>query len=254
MNWRLVGLAMAVAGLTFAQGPRGNGGNPAGAPPLRTGAPLDMTQTVLLEGVIESISIAPGMQYPSVAVDRREIRIAPVWFLLDNDFELAAGDKVRILAVACVCAENAWYAVEITKGDTTLVLRDSLGIPLWTRALGAMNGSGGRGPATPFRGGACLDLATVETVSGAVVSVNAGVGIQQPVLSLKTEDGRVLSIRLGPERVLFENDVELAAGAVLKVKVAKSACADGLVALELTTADGVVIRLRDESGRPVWPR
>jgi len=251
---RFVGLVLAVAGLMFAQGPRGNGGNPAGAPALRAGGPLDMTQTVLIEGVIESVSIAPGVQYPSVVIDKKEIRIAPVWFLLDNDFELAAGDKVRILAAACVCAENVWYAVEITKGDTTLELRDSLGIPLWTRALGAAGGSGGRAPANPLRGGACLDLATLETVSGVVASVNAGVGIQQPTLILKAEDGRVLSIRLGPERVLFDNDVELAAGATLKVKVAKSACIEALVALELTTADGVVIRLRDESGSPVWPR
>jgi len=138
--------------------------------------------------------------------------------------------------------------------SATLELRDSLGIPLWTRALGAAGGSGGRAPANSLRGGACLDLATLETVSGVVASVNAGVGIQQPTLILKAEDGRVLSIRLGPERVLFENDVELAAGATLKVKVAKSACIEALVALELTTADGVVIRLRDESGRPVWPR
>ena len=254
MVWRFVGLVLAVAGLMFAQGPRGNGSAFAGGPSLRAGAPLDMTQTFVIEGVIESVSIAPGVQYPSVVVDGKEIRIAPVWFLLDNDFELAAGDKVKILAAACACAETAWYAVEITRGNTTLVLGDSLGIPLWTRALGAVDGSGASWPATALRGGACLDLATLETVSGVVASLNAGAGIQQPTLILKTEDGRLLSIRLVPERVLFEQDVELAAGATLKVKIAKSACADALVALELTTADGVVIRLRDESGRPAWPR
>lgn len=257
MVWRIVTMILALGACLMAQGPRGNQNMGAPAPAVRSGAPLDMTNKVVVEGEVTSVSIAAGVQYPSVVVDGKVIRLAPVWYLLDHDFELAAGDHVKILAAMCACQENVYYAMEITKGDVTLVLRDSLGIPLWTKGLGGANGNEngvGNSPTGRRAGNACLDLASVETVTGVVASVNAGLGIQQPSLVLNSSDGRVMSIRLAPERVLLEQDIELTAGMTLKVKVARSACLDGLVALELTTPDGVTIRLRDENGHPVWPR
>lgn len=253
MIWRYLALILALGAWLAAQGPRGNGSAGSGVTAPRTGTALDMTKTVVIEGRIEAVSIAAGVQYPSIIVAGSTIRLAPVWFLLENDFELAVGDMVKVVAAVCVCREESLAAVEISKGAETMVLRDSLGIPLWIKGLGAGSGRGGAA-ADPGNGGACLDLASVERVTGTVVSVNAGLGIQQPSVVLKTNDGRTLSIRLAPERVLLEQDIELAEGMELTVKAARSACVDGLVALELVMPDGVVIRLRDESGRPVWPR
>lgn len=253
MIWRNLALMLALGAWLFAQGPRGNSGARQGAPAVCSGTALDMTSTVAIEGKIEAVSIEAGVQYPSIVVGGKTIKVAPVWYLLENDFELAVGDSVKILAAPCLCTDGSLAAVEITKGPQTIVLRDSLGIPLWIKGLARGEGKADtavRGGA----GGACLDLATLETVTGSVVSVNAGLGIQQPLVVLKTADGRTLSIRVAPERVLLEQDIELAPGMTLTAKVARSTCLDGLVALELTMPDGVVVRLRDESGRPVWPR
>lgn len=253
MIWRYLALMLALGAWLFAQGPRGNSGARQGAPAACSGTALDMTRTVVIEGKIEAVSIEAGVQYPSIVVDGKTIKVAPVWYLLENDFELAAGDLVKVVAAPSLCTDGSLAAVEITKDTQTIVLRDSLGIPLWIKGL-----AGGKGKADAAArsgaGGACLDLASLETVTGAVISVNAGLGIQQPSVVLKTADGRTLSIRVAPERVLLEQDIELAAGMTLKAKVARSTCVDGLVALELTMPDGVVVRLRDESGRPVWPR
>lgn len=254
MMWRYMTLMLALGAWLFAQGPRGNAGARQGAPAVCSGTALDMTKTVTIEGKIEAVSIEAGLQYPSIVVGGKTIKVAPVWFLLENDFELAVGDYVKVVAAPCICTDGSLAAVEITKGTQTIVLRDSLGIPLWIKGLAGGNGRGGNEAARAGVGGACLNLASLETVTGTVVSVNAGLGIQQPSVVLKTADGNTLSIRVAPERVLLEQDVELAAGMTLKAKVAKSTCVDGLVALELTMPDGVVIRLRDESGRPVWPR
>ncbi len=256
MNWRMMVVVTAAAGVMLAQGPRGNG--PQAGQALRTGGALDVTQTIVIEGEITSVSIAVGVEYPTITVGDKAVKVAPAWYLLDHDFELAVGDKVKLIAAHCACAGDIWYALEITKSDTTLALRDSLGVPLWVRSLGGRGESAGaaRGgnTAAPVAGGACMDTATVQGYEGEVTSVNAGVGIQQPVLVLKTADGRLVAIRIGPERVLLENDVELAAGAQVRIVAGASSCTDSLVALELTTADGVTVKLRDETGRPVWPR
>lgn len=253
MIWRYLALILALSAWLAAQGPRGNAGAGNGVTAPRTGMALDMTRTVVIEGKVEAVSIAAGVQYPSIVVAGSTIKLAPVWFLLENDFELAVGDVVKVVAAVCICRDESLVAVEISKGSQTIILRDSLGIPLWIKGLGAGNGRGGAA-AGSGSGGACLDLASVEKVTGTVAGVNAGLGIQQPYVVLKTNDGRTLSIRLAPERVLLEQDIELAEGMELTVKAARSACVDGLVALELVMPDGVVIRLRDESGMPVWPR
>lgn len=256
MNWKNSLVLLAAAGMLLAQGPRGKG--PQNAPALRAGGALDISQTAVIEGEITSVSIGAGIEYPSVTVDDKVIKLAPVWYLLDHDFELAAGDEVKVTAVHCLCAEDTWYAMEITKAEVTLELRNSLGIPLWVRTLGgrgeAANGNRGSQAVRALPGGVCLDPATAQSYEGTVVSVNAGVGIQQPTVVLKTSEGKLVTIRLAPERVLLENDVELAEGAQVRIVAGVSTCTEALVALELTTADGVTIRLRDDTGRPVWAR
>ncbi len=257
MNWRwLVPWIVMVAAL--AQGPRGIGPQPS-APALRAGGALSTAQIVEIEGQITSISIEAGVQYPAITIGDRVIKVAPVWYLLDNDFELSVGDTVKVKAAHCLCSEDVWYALEIAKDGTTLVLRDSLGIPLWVKGLGQPDGAGGNGAAGGSRSnapgsGACMDPASAAMYEGTVVTVNAGIGIQQPTVVLKTADGKIHTIRLAPERVLLEYDVELAAGASVRILAALASCTDTLVALELTTADGVTVKLRDEAGRPVWPR
>lgn len=209
-----------------------------------------MTKAATISGVVSSIQTALGAQYPSIVVGGAQIKIAPVWFMIENDFALAGGDAVKVLAAPCLCADPSLLAIEITKGSDTITLRDSLGLPLWSVRTNGQGG--GMNPQAPRSGAGCLDAATIQTVAGTVVSVTAGAGIEQPVLVLNTGSA-TLSIRIGPERVLFASDLELKAGDAVTVKIGASTCDNETLALSLT-AGSITVVLRDETGRAVWAR
>ena len=73
-----------------------------------------------------------------------------------------------------------------------------------------------------------------------------------PSLVLKTAAGKLLTIKLGPERMLLATDLELKAGDSITVKYAEMACDDDeLVALAITKG-GVTVTLRGDDCRPAW--
>lgn len=238
--------AALAAAVAFAQGPRGPHGN-AGASPFGPG--LDLARQQTIEGPITSVQIGYAVGYPSIVVNRNTIRLAPVWYLLENDFELAVGDLVRVVAApAYRDATLHAIAVEKLKAGVRLVMRDEAGLPLWTRqspASGAAIQAGAR------FGGGCLDPAAIATVTGVIESVHAGVGIQHPTLTLRAGD-QLLTFKLGPERVILGAGFELNPGATLTVRYAVAACTGELIALSLTDAEGNTLLLRTDSGQPAW--
>jgi hypothetical protein len=142
------------------------------------------------------------------------------------------------------------YAVVITKGTSTIALRDSSGIPLW-----AGRGRGRGDQSRPFGVGqhvGCVDAASIATVTGAVDKVNAGVGIQQPNVVLRVSDGKLLTVKLGPEHILLEADFALVVGDKLTVTYALATCSNEIVALELMDAAGNKLVLRNADGTPAW--
>ena len=72
-----------------------------------------------------------------------------------------------------------------------------------------------------------------------------------PSLTLKTAAGKLLVIKLGPERLLLEADLEVKAGDALSVKYAVTSHDGELVALAITKG-GVTVTLRGDDGRPAW--
>ncbi|MBI4890782.1 MAG: hypothetical protein HY821_09175 [Acidobacteria bacterium] len=247
MNRKMFHLLVAAAltaALSLAQGPKGPGANPD-AP--RTGSGPALGTIVAVSGAITAIQSTAGVQYPTIVVDGKQIRIAPVWFMLENDFELAVGDKVDVKAAACTCADGSLYALEIVKGSAVLQLRDAQGLPLWiTRGHGQSGGN----PSAPRTGTGCVDSATIKTITGTVESVTMGVGIQQPALVVKTSEG-VVAVKIGPERVLFDNDIELKPGDAVTVRYGLATCSEENVALSLTVG-GVTVILREDDGRAAW--
>lgn len=255
---RLVLTVFTLAALVFAQSPAGSGGpGNFAAPGPNTNAPrsnagLNMATLQVIEGKIASIQIGLGVQYPTIVVNEKQIRIAPVWFMLDNDFELATGDFVSVKAAASNIAGNSYlYAVEITRGGLTLTLRDNAGVPLWT---GGSNGRDGRNGNTnpPRTGSGCVAPETIKTVSGVIASLTAGVGIQHPSMDLKLDGDILLTLKLGPERVLLGADLDLEAGARVTVKYGVAACTEENLVLEITDANGATLTLREDDGRPAW--
>lgn len=234
----------AVAGclsIAHAQALRANGNGQGGG--------LNMSALQTLEGTVTEVNIAYGVEYPSVVINKQQVKVAPAWFLLDQDFEIKTGDSLRIKAAPSAIRNDGFlYAVEIAKGTATIALRDSSGIPLWA-------GRGRGDQSLPFGVGqhvGCVDAASIATVTGTIDKVNAGVGIQQPTLVLKLSDGKLLTVKIGPEHILLEADFALAAGDKLTVTYALATCSDEYIALELMDAAGNKLVLRNADGRPAW--
>ncbi len=223
-------------------------GSGAGTGPVHTQAALNMAAVQTIAGSITGVQIGYGLQYPSIVVGQKTIKVAPVWFLLENDFELKEGMEVKLAAAPGNPPNEAYlHAVEITAvaEGKTLKLRDTAGIPLWT-------GGARSGAATPQSlGTGCVDPASIRTVIGVVESVQAAYGMQQPSMSLKTEAG-VVTLKLGPEKVLLGSDFELKAGATITVKYGLASCSQENVALVLTDTAGKSIKLRNDDGTPAW--
>ena len=116
------------------------------------------------------------------------------------------------------------------------------------------HGSGGWGPMAPY--GRMYDPATVETVSGEVVSIQHFVpekGMHAGVhLQLKT-DKETIDVHLGPAWYVENQDVKIAPKDQIQVKGSKITF-DGkpaVVAAEVTKG-GETLTLRDQNGVPAW--
>lgn len=207
-------LAMPLMMAVFAQGPQGPG--PSQSTGNRQNAGVNMSLQTTVEGIISSVQIAYGAQYPSIVVDKQQIKVAPVWYLLENGFELTAGETVRVVAAPSLNAGDAYiYAISITRtaGGAALTLRNEAGVPLWRNHTA---------PTRPPRARLCpvSIRRPSRRPTGIIDRVNAGLGIQFPVLVLKLQDNTLLSVKLGPERMLLAADFELNPGAALTVQYA----------------------------------
>lgn len=258
MKRTLANLAIAglVAATVWAQGPQGPG---RGSGSGKAAGGLNMAQQTTVEGTITSLQIGFGTRTPSFVVAGKLIRLAPVWYFLENDFELAPGEHVRVIAAPATDGVLHAVAVAKTATGTTLQLRNDGGIPLWIGPA-AMNRPGqpqgpstgpGPNPNPPRAGTPCLDPRSVETVTGVADEVTAGYGIQHPSVTLVNGDTRLL-IKLGPERILQASPIDFEPGVTLTIQFAVSTCAEERVALTVTDAAGQVLVLRNADGRPAW--
>lgn len=252
----------ASAGLMLAQGMRGGNGQPQGGingagrhPGTGTQtSTLAMTKLQTVAGTVTAVDIGFAMQYPTITINRTQIKVAPIWYLLDKNFEIKTGDNLSVVAAPSTLASDLYlYAISITNTKTSakIDLRDADGVPLWSRG-------GGPGPLGPGYGdgartgsGECTQLLSVATESGVVQQITAGVRIQMPTLTLKTSAGKLLEIKLGPERILLDADLELKAGDSITVKYAVTAHDDELIALAITKGT-VTVTLRGDDCRPNW--
>jgi hypothetical protein len=115
-------------------------------------------------------------------------------------------------------------------------------------------GSGGWGPGSPYN--KMYDPKTVETVTGEVVSVSQitpnkgmGAGIHM-ILNIGKE---TISVHLGPSWYLENQDVKIEPKDKVEVKGSKITFGGkpAIIAEEVKKGDEV-LKLRDDSGFPVW--
>jgi hypothetical protein len=237
--YRAFTIILICAATAFAQGRGVRARTPAGN--------LNLTSAQSIEGPVTAIHLAYGAQYPSLVIGDKTIKIAPIWFFADHDFEIRIGDSLRVLAASSRAVGDSYlYALRITNTKTQLeiLLRDEAGVPLW-----AAQGPKRTSRSLHIQPG----LTSIFTVTGRIEAVVYGPGIQMPSITIRTAEGSLITAVLGPERVLLELDVELKVGQDITAKLAVCNYRDGYLVLELTLADGTTIVLRDSTGAPVWP-
>jgi hypothetical protein len=115
-------------------------------------------------------------------------------------------------------------------------------------------GSGGWGPGTQYN--KMYDPKTVETISGEIISVDRitpNKGMTSGVhMNVKT-DKETVSVHLGPSFYIENQDVKLQAKDKVEVKGSKITFGGkpAIIAAEVKKGDEV-LKLRDDSGYPVW--
>jgi hypothetical protein len=244
-------IALLAAAVAAAQGPRGPQGGPqAPSTPNRGASNVNMSALQTITGAVDAVDIGYGIEYPSISVNRTLIKVAPVWYLLQKNFEIRVGDVLTVTAAASRAPGDPYlYAVTLVNAAATaeITLRDSAGLPLWAAA------NNGRGnPDAPRNGAGCVDPATIATVSGIIDKLSAGAGIQHPSMVVKTTDGKLVAVTLGPERLLLEADLELKVGQSVTLRYARANCTGDLLTLAITGSTGQTIVLRNDDGRPNW--
>jgi hypothetical protein len=140
----------------------------------------------------------------------------------------------------------------MTRLPVKLVLAAALALLLVVPAWGQPLGRGG-GP------GMGLDMSKLETLTGTIEAVNriAPRNPQMPPrleVRLKTAKETV-GVFLGPADYVEQQGLKLAQGDQVQVKGVRVAFRQrsGIMAVEVQKG-GQVLRLRDEAGRPLWPR
>lgn len=65
-----------------------------------------------------------------------DVHVGPSSFIQQSQFSFANGDEVEVLGSKVTMAgKETVLAREITKGEKTIVLRDTQGIPMWSRGM-----------------------------------------------------------------------------------------------------------------------
>lgn len=136
-------LAAVVLGGALATSPAVAQAPPAPAPPAN--APVekapeyDPKAEVTIKGVVEDFHESkvkgdhPGLHLiVKTETESVEVHACPIPFLSELEFSIAKGDEVTVVGSRPE-AGGILVAREITKGQTSLIVRDKTGAPVWTR-------------------------------------------------------------------------------------------------------------------------
>ena len=254
----LFAIALIVAGAAVAQQHGGPGGTPPAGP-----------QSVI-SGPVVSFSAGAGQGMPSLVIQQAggnvTLVLGPFWFLQNAQFTAAVGDSIEATVMSCSDCPNGYavIAVRNATNGTSVTLRNSDGLPLWTSqrtGRGMAPGFGGRGPGNgagrgPSNGcnGSGPDMTQVATFSGTVKSFEGGPGVGRPTLVLQTVEGDRTFI-VAPYRVVLASGLEFIDGAAITLTAAPNVNGEWVVITIRDSATGAELVLRDaQTGRPIGGR
>jgi hypothetical protein len=135
-------LAMILGGVLLIASPAWAQAPAAPAPPAK--APVakapeyDPKAEVTIKGIVEDFHEAkvrgdhPGLHLVvKTETETVEVHACPVRFMSELEFTIGKGDEVTVVGSRPE-AGGVVVAREITKGQTSLILRDKTGEPVWT--------------------------------------------------------------------------------------------------------------------------
>ena len=126
----LLGGALA-ASPVFAQAPPGKASGPK-APEYDTKAEITLQGTVEDFHESQMRGDHPGLHLiVKTETESVEVHACPVRFMKELEFSIAKGDVLKIVG-SRPGGTGVVIAREITKGQTSLILRDKTGVPVWT--------------------------------------------------------------------------------------------------------------------------
>jgi hypothetical protein len=119
------------------QGWRGSGGWGMGSSYQRTFNPATVETVAGIVQSVDKITPMKGMNsgiHLLLKTDKETISVhlGPEWYIERQDVKLGKGDKIEVKGSRIIFdGKPALIAVELRKGDSVLVLRDSAGVPAW---------------------------------------------------------------------------------------------------------------------------
>jgi hypothetical protein len=112
---------------------------PAAPAPAAKAPEYDVNAEVTIKGVVEDLHESKGRgDHPGLHLilktdtETVEVHTCPVSFVSDLEFAIEKGDEVTVVGSRPDPA-GLVIAREITKGQTSLIVRDKTGAPVWTR-------------------------------------------------------------------------------------------------------------------------
>ena len=135
----LLGGALAASPvLAQAPAPKPVAPKPAAPRPAAKAPEYDVAAEVTFQGVVEEFHESqqrgdhPGLHLiVKTETESIEVHACPVRFMKELDFAIEKGDTVKVIG-SRPGGTGVVVAREVTKGQTSLILRDKTGAPVWT--------------------------------------------------------------------------------------------------------------------------
>jgi hypothetical protein len=135
----LLGGALAASpALAQAPAPKPAAPKPAAPKPAAKAPEYDVAAEITLQGVVEDFHESqlrgdhPGLHLiVKTETESVEVHACPVRFMKELDFAIEKGDTVKVIG-SRPGGTGVVVAREVAKGQTSLILRDKTGAPVWT--------------------------------------------------------------------------------------------------------------------------
>jgi hypothetical protein len=113
--------------------------------------PFNPAAKTALQGIVDSVGIAPGQRMPSFAMtaDGKKVTVivGPYWAIANANYEIQPGQQMSVLAFPATTLQSTYFAAELQNMSTgkVLTLRNDQGFPVSVQGGGGCGWGRGRG-------------------------------------------------------------------------------------------------------------